>query len=135
MNDSLSIVLFSGTADKLHAAGTIAAGAAAMERPVNVLLMYWALDAFRADRIANDHGLAYDATRPRPHEPVDRLGTIPWLETFRQAKEIGEVSITACSGSLDVLGIDVTTLDPLVDASGGIASFLMAAQDGQVLFI
>ena len=104
MNDSLSLVLFSGTADKLHAAGTIAAGAAAMGRPVNVLLMYWALDAFRADRIENDHGLAYDAARPRFHEPVDRVGNIPWLETFRQAKEIGEVSILACSGSLDVLG-------------------------------
>jgi peroxiredoxin family protein len=135
MNDSLSIVLFSGTADKLHAAGTIAAGAAAMGRPVNVLLMYWALDAFRSDRIENDHGLAYDASRPRFHEPVERLGEIPWLETFRQAKEIGDVSILACSGSLAVLGIDVTTLDPLVDSSGGIASFLMAAEDGQVLFI
>ena len=135
MNDSLSLVLFSGTADKLHAAGTIAAGAAAMGRPVNVLLMYWALDAFRADRIENDHGLAYDAARPRLDEPVDRVGDIPWLETFRQAKEIGEVSILACSGSLDVLGIDVTTLDPLVDSSGGIASFLMAAEDGQILFI
>jgi peroxiredoxin family protein len=135
MNDSLSLVLFSGTADKLHAAGTIAAGAAAMGRPVNVLLMYWALDAFRADRIENDHGLAYDAARPRLDEPVDRVGNIPWLETFRQAKEIGEVSILACSGSLDVLGIDVTTLDPLVDSSGGIASFLMAAEDGQILFI
>ena len=135
MNDSLSLVLFSGTADKLHAAGTIAAGAAAMGRPVNVLLMYWALDAFRADRIENDHGLAYDAARPRLDEPVDRVGNIPWLETFRQAKESGEVSILACSGSLDVLGIDVTTLDPLVDSSGGIASFLMAAEDGQILFI
>jgi len=135
MNDSLSLVLFSGTADKLHAAGTIAAGAAAMGRPVNVLLMYWALDAFRADRIENDHGLAYDAARPRLTEPVDRVGAIPWLVTFRQAKELGEVSILACSGSLDVLGIDVTTLDPLVDSSGGIASFLMAAEDGQILFI
>lgn len=135
MNDSLSIVLFSGTADKLHAAGTIAAGAAAMGRPVNVLLMYWALDAFRADRIENDHGLAYDASRPRFDEPVGRLGDIPWLETFRQAKEIGEVSVLACSGSLAVLGIDVMTLDPLVDSSGGIASFLMAAEGGQVLFI
>jgi len=135
MNDSLSLVLFSGTADKLHAAGTIAAGAAAMGRPVIVLLMYWALDAFRADRIENDHGLAYDAARPRLDEPVDRVGAIPWLETFRQAKEIGDVSILACSGSLDVLGIDVTTLDPLVDSSGGIASFLMAAEDGQILFI
>lgn len=135
MSDSLSIVLFSGTEDKLHAAATLAVGAVAMDRPVNVLLMYWALDAFRADRIAKDHGLAYDAARPRFNEPVERVGDIPWLETFRQAKEIGEMTILACSGSLEVLGIDVTTLDPLVDSSGGIATFLMAAEGGQVLFI
>lgn len=135
MNDTLSIVLFSGTEDKLHAAGTIAAGAAAMDRPVNVLLMYWALDAFRADRIENDHGLAYDAARPRFNEPVGRVGHIPWLETFRQAKEIGDVTVLACSGSLEVLGIDVSALDPLVDSSGGIATFLMTAEGGQILFI
>jgi peroxiredoxin family protein len=135
VNDSLSIVLFSGTADKLHAAATLAAGAAAMDRPVNILLQYWALDAFRADRIANDHGLAYDASRPRFNEPVGQVGEIPWLETFRMAKELGEVTILACAGSLEVLGIDVTTLDPLVDSSGGIATFLLAAEGGQILFI
>jgi peroxiredoxin family protein len=135
VSDSLSIVLFSGTEDKLHAAATLAVGAVAMDRPVNVLLMYWALDAFRADRIANDHGLAYDAARPRFNEPVGRVGEIPWLETFRQAKEIGEMTVLACSGSLEVLGIDVTSLDPLVDSSGGIATFLLAAEGGQILFI
>lgn len=135
MNESLSIVLFSGTQDKLHAAGTIAAGAAAMGRPVNVLLMYWALDAFRADRITNHHGLAYDADRPRANEPVEALADIPWLETFRQAKELGEVSVLACSGSLTTLGIDSSALDPLVDSSGGIATFLMSAEGGQILFI
>ncbi len=135
MSDTLSIVLFSGTADKLHAAATLAAGAAAMDRPVNILLQYWALDAFRSDRIAKDHGLAYDAARPRFNEPVDRVGEIPWLETFRMAKELGDVTILACAGSLEVLGIDVTTLDPLVDSSGGIATFLLAAEGGQILFI
>jgi peroxiredoxin family protein len=135
VNDSLSIILFSGTDDKLHAAATIAAGAAAMDRPVNILLQYWALDAFRAERIANDHGLAYDAARPRFNEPVERVGDIPWLETFRMAKELGEISILACAGSLEVLGIDVTSLDPLVDSSGGIATFLMSAEGGQILFI
>jgi peroxiredoxin family protein len=135
VSDSLSIILFSGTEDKLHAAATIAAGAAAMDRPVNILLQYWALDAFRADRIGNDHGLAYDAARPRFNEPVERVGDIPWLETFRMAKELGEISILACAGSLEVLGIDVTTLDPLVDSSGGIATFLLAAEGGQILFI
>ena len=135
MSDSLSIVLFSGTDDKLHAAATIAAGAAAMGMPVNMLLMYWALDAFRADRISNEHGLAYDATRPRSNEPVEHIGDIPWLETFRQAKELGEVSIRACAGSLATLGLDAAALDPLVDDTGGIAAFLAAADDGQILFI
>ena len=135
MSDSLSLVLFSGTDDKLMAAATLAAGAAAMDRPVNVLLMFWALDAFRADRIATNHGLAYDAARPRPTEPVDKVGALPWLETFRQAKEIGEMTIRACSGSLDTLGLDPTELDPIVDSAGGIASFLMASEGSQILFI
>ncbi len=135
MSEPLSIILFSGTEDKLHAAATIAAGAAAMDRPVNILLQYWALDAFRAERIAKDHGLAYDAARPRFNEPVERVGEIPWLETFRMAKELGEITILACAGSLEVLGIDAAELDPLVDSSGGIATFLMAAEGGQILFI
>src|SRR6266540_964507 len=135
MNDSLSLVLFSGTADKLHAAATLAAGAAAMDRPVNVLLQYWALDAFRAERIEADHGLAYDSTADGRSKPVAGTAAIPWLETFRMAKELGDVSILACAGSLEVLGLDVTALDPLVDASGGIATFLVAADGGQILFI
>ncbi len=135
MSDALSMVLFSGTADKLHAAATLAAGAAAMGRPVNVLLQYWALDAFRSERIGVDHGLSYDAQADGASRPVDGTAAIPWLATFQMAKELGEVSILACSGSLDVLGIDVTTLDPLVDAAGGIAQFLMQAEDSQLLFI
>ena len=51
------------------------------------------------------------------------------------AKELGEVSIQACSGSLETLGIDAGRLDPLVDGAGGIASFLLAAEGGQILFI
>jgi peroxiredoxin family protein len=135
MNNRLSIVLFSGTADKLHAAATLAAGAAAMDRPVGILLQYWALDAFRADRIETDLGLACDSKGHGSSVPVAGTAAIPWLETFRMAKELGEVSILACAGSLDVLGIDATSLDPLVDDSGGIATFLMAAEDGQILFI
>jgi peroxiredoxin family protein len=135
MSDSLSLVLFSGTTDKLHAAATVAAGAAAMGRPVNVLLQYWALDAFRADRIDADHGLAFDALAPGSSQPVRGTAAIPWLETFRMAKELGEVTIQACSGSLETLGFDAARLDPLVDGPCGIASFLVAAEGGQILFI
>ena len=135
MSDSLNIVLFSGTADKLHAAATIAAGAAAMDRPVTILLQYWALDAFRSERVGLDHGLAFDAVVPGSSKPTAGTAAIPWLDTFRMAKELGEMTILACAGSLEVLGIDATTLDPIVDDSGGIATFLMAAEGGQILFI
>jgi peroxiredoxin family protein len=136
MSDApLNIVLFSGTADKLHAAATLAAGAAAMDRPVNILLQYWALDAFRMERLEESHGLAWDSTADGASRPVNGTKAIPWLDTFRMAKELGSLSILACSGSLDTLGIDVTALDPLVDASGGIATFLLAADDGQIVFI
>jgi peroxiredoxin family protein len=135
MNDTLSVVLFSGTADKLHAAATLIAGGAAMGRPVNVLLQYWALDAFRADRIESEHGLAFDSQTPGSSVPIKGVAAIPWLETFRMAKELGEVTIQACSGSLQTLGLDEGRLDDIVDGPCGIATFLSAAEGGQLVFI
>ena len=135
MIDTLSIVLFSGSDDKLHAAATLAAGACAMGHPVNVLLQYWALDAFRADTITKDHGLAFDSVRPGARQPTAGSRAIPWLETFRMAKELGDVTIRACSGSLDTLGIDRGELDSIVDDTGGIATFLSDAEGGQIVFI
>jgi peroxiredoxin family protein len=58
----LSLVLFSGTDDKLNAAAVLTVGAAAMGRPVNVFLQYYALDAFRAGRVEVDHALSPEAT-------------------------------------------------------------------------
>lgn len=61
MDEKLSLVLFSGTDDKLNAAAVLVAGAAAMGKQVDVFLQYWALDAFRADRIRKDHGASAEA--------------------------------------------------------------------------
>jgi peroxiredoxin family protein len=133
----LNLVLFSGTDDKLQAAAVLTAGAAAIGKPVNVLLQYWALDAFRADRIAADHGLAPEAGS-EGRAAVDRLarsGQAPWHETLRMAKDIGEVDIEACSLSMDLLGIEPSDLDPLVDGVEGVAAFYDNASDGQVVFI
>jgi len=136
VSESVSLVLFSGTDDKLHAAATIAAGASAMGRPVNVLVQFWALDAFRADRIALDHGLAFDAVRPGSTVAAAvPAGSLPWAETFRQAKELGDVQIRACSASMALLGIEPSELDPLVDDVCGIASFFLDVGDGSLAFI
>jgi peroxiredoxin family protein len=137
MDQPLNLVLFSGTDDKLQAASILAAGAAALGKSVNVFLQYWALDAFRAERIGVDHGLAPEAgTEGRAH--VDALraaGQASWADTLRQAKELGEVDIEACSLSMDLLGLEQSDLDPLVDGVEGITAFYINAGEGQVVFI
>ena len=133
----LALVLFSGTDDKLNAAAVMTAGAAALGRPVHVFLQYWALDAFRADRIRSDHGLAPEAGAEGKAavEHLRAAGQAPWYETMAQAKELGGVEIQACSLSMDVLGIEEKDLDPLVDGVEGVTAFYLNAGDGQILFI
>jgi len=136
-DEGINLVLFSGTEDKLQAAAILAAGAAAMGRPVHVFLQYWALDAFRADRLdaalplAPEAGVEGDAAIRRSRA----AGQQTWAETLRDAKDIGDVDIQACSLSMDVLGLEPDQLDPLVDGVEGVAAFYLNAGQGQVVFI
>ena len=137
MDEPLNLVLFSGTDDKLQAAAVLTAGAAALGKPVNIFLQYWALDAFRVDRIRGDHGLAPEAgPEGRRHvEALLRAGQATWHDTLRQAKDLGEVDIQACSLSMDLLELDDGDLDPLVDGVEGVTAFYLNAGAGQVVFI
>lgn len=135
--EPINLVLFSGSEDKLQAAAVLAAGAAALGKPVHVFLQYWALDAFRADHMDQPLPLAPEAG-PDGQAAVERAraaGQQSWAETLRQAKEVGEVDIQACSLSMDILGLATDQLDPLVDGVEGVAAFYVNAGDGQVVFI
>jgi peroxiredoxin family protein len=137
MDEPLNLVLFSGTDDKLQAAAVLTAGAAALGKPVNVFLQYWALEAFRRDRIERDHGLAPEAgVDGRRHvDNLRRAGQVSWADTLRQAKDLGEVDIQACSLSMDLLAIEEQDLDPLVDGVEGVTAFYLNAGQGQLVFI
>jgi peroxiredoxin family protein len=137
MDETISIVLFSGTDDKLQAAAVLAAGAAALGRPVKIFLQYWALDAFRAYRITADHGLMPEAGEAgrAAVEAAAKAGQAGWVDTLRAAKELGELDIQACSASMDILKLTQADLDPLVDGVEGVAAFYINAGEGQIVFI
>jgi len=130
----LSLVLFSGTDDKLTAAAVLAVGAAVMGRPVNIFLQYYALDAFRAGKVCVDHALATEATELQASK-VRGHKAQHWSELLKQAKDVGEVDIQACALSMDMYGIGSDDLDPLVDGVEGVAAFMASVADGQVVFI
>jgi peroxiredoxin family protein len=137
MDETVSIVLFSGTDDKLQAAAVLAAGGAAMGRPVKIFLQYWGLRAFRADQITADHGLAPEAGEAgrAAVDAAAKAGQASWVETLRAAKELGEVDIQACSASMEILKLKQSDLDPLVDGIEGVAAFYINAGEGQIVFI
>lgn len=133
---TLSLILFSGTDDRLGAAAILATGAAAMGRPVNLFLQYWALDAFRKDKVATDHGVAAEAgTSGAAMVKKDQAGGRHWSELLRQAKDIGDVRIHACALSMELFGITKDDLDPLVDDVEGVAAFMNDATAGPIAFI
>jgi peroxiredoxin family protein len=137
MNDHISLVLFSGTDDKLTAAATLATGAAAMGTRVNVLLQFWALDSFRADRIDKDHGVTTEAC-PEGAEALRRMndrGGPRWPDLLRQAKDIGDIRINACAHSMELLEVTRADLDPMVNDVIGVAAFMAEMGDGPVVFI
>jgi peroxiredoxin family protein len=132
-DDTVSLVLFSGTDDKLQAAAVLAVGAAAMGRKVNVFLQYWALDAFRVDRVLKDHGVSPEAGEAG-QRAMHAQGKTHWSELFVQAKDLGDVQIQACADSMEMFEITKDDLDPMVDGIWGVASFFMEAE-GSVTFI
>ena len=137
MDEPINLVLFSGTDDRLQAAAVLAAGAAALGKPVNIFLQYWALDAFRADRVDGNHGLAPEAGSAGRDavEALRNAGQASWADTLRQAKDLGGVDIQACSLSMDLLRLDESDLDPLVDGVEGVTAFYLKAGEGQLVFI
>ena len=130
----LSLVLFSGTDDKLNAAAVLTVGASVMGRPVNIFLQYYALDAFRAGNVEADHALDPEAT-PAQSPVVRAHPGQHWSELLKQAKDVGEVNIQACALSMDMFHLQQKDLDPLVDGIEGVAAFMASVGDGQVLFI
>ena len=132
----LSLVLFSGTDDRLGAAAILATGAAVMGRPVNVFLQYWAVDAFRRSNVLTWHGVAPEAG-PNGETLVraSQQGQRHWSELFRQAKDIGDVRIHACALAMELFDIGHDDLDPLVDDIEGVAAFMADAATGPITFI
>jgi peroxiredoxin family protein len=134
----MSIVLFSGTVDKLLAASILATGAAAMDMEVDLFLTTWGIEAFRKG--------AYE-TNTRVSRDYEEYGSVmrelmaakkapTWWENLQGAREIGDVHIAACSMTMELFGLTLSDLEPIVDEVTGVATFMDRARASKVtLFI
>ncbi len=135
--EKMSIVLFSGTGDKLQAAATMASGAAAMGVETHVFLTFWGLNALRKDMIGKalpmsaDYGQEGENMAKLMHEK----GAHSWYDVFEMARDVGDVHVHACSHTMDLMDLTLDDLDPMVEDVIGVATFVGSAGTGQILFI
>ena len=134
----MSIVLFSGTVDKLMAASILATGAAAMGMDVELFLTTWGLVAFRKDDYKTNTRVSADFADYAPvmMEQMQAKKVPSWMQNLQGAKEIGNVHVAACSMTMELYGLQLSDMEPIVDEITGVATFVEQARESEVtLFI
>jgi len=138
MEKKLCLALFSGSVDKLTAAGVILSGAAADDMEVEIYVLLMGARAFKKE---NAHTLKEMAEFPDAKDEflasLQKLNVKPWVEFFREAKELTNVKIHICGLAGKVWGGE--KLEDFVDLADdicGIGEYIASAQEADVnLFI
>ncbi|HTT37536.1 MAG TPA: DsrE/DsrF/DrsH-like family protein [Burkholderiales bacterium] len=126
MPNKISIVVVSGTRERLQMAAMMASVGAVSGDAVTVLLSMNALAHFRKG-----------ASDPAPSEGafgrlLDERRAPGFKQLFQSAAELGDAKIRPCSMAVDVLGVTADDLEPWLGEPMGLTRFLSDAHGGQV---
>jgi len=138
MEERMSLIVFSGTVDKLMAASILATGGAAMGLEVEVFLTTWGLEAFRKDGYKTNTKVSKDFEEYGPvmMEQMMVKKVPSWMENFKNAMEVGDVKIYGCSMTMELFDMKLADLEPIVTDVTGVATFVERAKEGRItLFI
>ena len=138
VNKKLTLALFSGSVDKLTAAGVILGGAAAEDMDVEIFVLLQAAFAFKKENaLTNDRVSEITDKKDEFLASLKLLGTPHWTEAFRTAKEMTNVNIHICGFAGKVWG--GYKLDDFIDLADdicGIGEYMTAAETSDInLFI
>ncbi|RLD33346.1 MAG: hypothetical protein DRI83_09540 [Bacteroidetes bacterium] len=134
----LCLGLFSGSLDKLTAAGVILSGAAADDMDVEVYVLLQGARAFlkgnedKIDNLAEATHLKDEFT-----SALETLNVSTWYEFFEMAKDLTNVKIYICSLAGKIWGGEkLEDFNELTDAICGIGEYLTSAEEADIhLFI
>jgi len=122
----LSIIVVSGSAERLQMAAMVASVGAVSGSEVRVLLSMNALPLFRNDSRA-------------PAPPEGPFGAVmagkkvpPFRTLLEQAVDLGDAKVHPCSMAMDVLGLAPDALEPWLSEPLGLTRFLDDAAAAQV---
>ncbi len=134
MQDRLSLVVFSGTVDKLYPVAIMASGAVALGKDVEIFVTFYGLEAFRKGQPQKN--MKMDANYPEIGPMMMKVmmaKKMPsWYDMLRQAKSMGNIKVHACATTYDLMDMKKEDLDPIVDDVIGVTEFLSRASEGGI---
>ncbi|HNT92885.1 MAG TPA: DsrE/DsrF/DrsH-like family protein [Bacteroidales bacterium] len=132
--------LFTGSVDKLTAAGVILSGAAALDMKVDIYVLLQGARAFKKEVGDNADALAMAENPDLKDEFMESLRNLnvkTWVEFFREAKEITDVKVHICGLAGKIWGGE--NLDDFIDLADdicGIGAYLSSSEEADInLFI
>jgi peroxiredoxin family protein len=130
----MSIMMYSGTVDKLMPLAIVTSGAVAMDMEVNVFVTFYGLLGFKKGMVESNQKFSKDFEElvPMIKEQLKKKNIPSWYEMLKKAKETGKVKIQACSTACDLLDIKKNDLDPIVDEIVGVGTYIAEASESQV---
>ncbi len=132
----MSIVVFSGTEDKLMAASIIASGAVANEMDVDIFVTFWGLTrTIKGDKTEPE--LSFDGQKMKDQVfALMKQKNIPsWISMLNNAKEVGNIKVYGCAMFADLLNLKQEDFDPIVDDIIGVNEFVSMTKDSVTMFI
>ncbi|MEL9991598.1 MAG: DsrE/DsrF/DrsH-like family protein [Thermoproteus sp.] len=135
MPEKISMIVFTGTDDKLIPVGVISQAAAALGYEVHVFFTGWAMFKLLKEPLPEVWPKEFEQMVPRLKEGMARIKAPTWKDMLKQAKEMG-AKVYVCSMMAEAAGLKKEHFDPaLVDDVVGVTTFLERAKGGQILFI
>jgi peroxiredoxin family protein len=120
----ISIVVVSGTHERLQMAAMLASVGAVSGNQVTVFLSMNSLTHFRRGAAAAPAEGGFGKLLAEKKAPGFR-------QLFQQAAELGDAKIHPCSMAMDVLGVKEGELEPWLGEAMGLTRFLADAEGGQ----
>ncbi len=136
MEDRLSLVVFSGTVDKLYPVAIMASGGVALGKQVEIFVTFYGLEAFRKGNPQKNTKMDvnYPEIGPMMMKVMMAKKMPSWYDMLVQAKQMGDgnFKIHACATTYDLMDMKKEDLDPIVDDVIGVTEFLSKASEGGI---
>jgi peroxiredoxin family protein len=129
----LALIIHSGTIDRLYCAFILGSTAASMDMEVHLYFTFWGLNMLKK-------GALEQAGLPATYKQYEEMLKTKLKEMkyptpydlLKRMKATGNVTIYACSPTMEMFGVSKDTLIPEVDHIAGATAFLDIAADADI---